>query len=78
MTNKLSKEMNNCKLKLKPHLFTTKVSIKKKFTSNKIKQFQCKMTPIPANAYNARTDHKLQGMSKDGIIVTSWPTGLKN
>jgi hypothetical protein len=36
------------------------------------------MTQIPANTYDASTGHKLQGMSKDAIIVTSWPTGFKN
>ncbi len=30
---------------------------------------------IPANSNDATTGHKLQGMSKDIIIVSSWPTG---
>ena len=35
------------------------------------------MTQIPANSNDATTGHKLQGMSmsKDAIVVTSWPTG---
>ena len=33
------------------------------------------MTQIPANSNDATTGHKLQGMSKDSIVVTSWPTG---
>jgi hypothetical protein len=32
------------------------------------------MKQIPANTNDASTGHKLQGMSKDVIIVTSWPT----
>jgi hypothetical protein len=32
------------------------------------------MKQIPANINNATTGHKLQGMSKDVIIVASWPT----
>jgi hypothetical protein len=36
------------------------------------------MKQIPANTNDASTCHKLQGMSKDVIIVTSWPTGFKN
>ncbi len=36
------------------------------------------MKQIPANTNDASTGHKLQGMSKDVIIVTSWPTGFKN
>ncbi len=33
------------------------------------------MNQIPANLSNGTTGHKLQGMSKDVIIVSSWPTG---
>jgi hypothetical protein len=33
------------------------------------------MNQIPANSNDATTGHKLQGMSKDLIIVLSWPTG---
>ncbi len=33
------------------------------------------MKQIPANRNDATTGHKLQGMSKDAIIVLSWPTG---
>jgi hypothetical protein len=33
------------------------------------------MVQIPANSNDATTGHKLQGMSKDAIIVSSWPTG---
>jgi hypothetical protein len=36
------------------------------------------MKQIPANTNNASTGPKLQGVSKDVIIVTSWPTGFKN
>ena len=33
------------------------------------------MTQIPANSNDATIGHKLQGLSKDTIVVTSWPTG---
>jgi hypothetical protein len=33
------------------------------------------MNQIPANSNDRTTGHKLQGMSKDAIIVSSWPTG---
>jgi hypothetical protein len=36
------------------------------------------MKQIPANTNDASTEHKLQGMSKDVIIVTSWLTGFIN
>ena len=33
------------------------------------------MIQIPANINDATPGHKLQGMSKDVIVVSSWPTG---
>jgi hypothetical protein len=33
------------------------------------------MNRIPANSNDGTTGHKLQGMLKDVIIVSSWPTG---
>ncbi len=36
------------------------------------------MKQIPANTKDATTGHKLQDMSKNVIIVTSWPAGFKN
>ena len=38
-------------------------------------QFTCQMTQFPINLNDATTGHKLQGMSKDVIIITSWPRG---
>ncbi len=38
-------------------------------------EFPCKMNPILANSNDATTGHKLQGMTKDVIVVTSQPTG---
>ena len=32
------------------------------------------MTQIPVNLNDATTGHKLQGSSKDHIIITAWPT----
>ena len=33
------------------------------------------MKQIPASSNDATTGHKLQGMLKDVLIVSSWPTG---
>ena len=38
-------------------------------------EFKCKMNQFPVNCNDATTGHKLQGMSKDVIIITSWPSG---
>ena len=33
------------------------------------------MLQIPINMNDATIGHKLQGMSKDAVIITSWPSG---
>jgi hypothetical protein len=57
-----------------PESFSTKVSVKKYDTSTTNIDFQYKMKQIPANTNDGNTGHILQGMSKDAIIVASWPT----
>ncbi len=74
----MSTELKNRRFKLEPELFSTKVSVKEFEGSKKKNQFKCRMKQIPANTNDASTGHKLQGMAKDVIIVTSWLTGLKN
>ena len=78
LTSKLLQEMISQKFNLKPESFSTQLSVKTFLTSKRKKEYRCKMTQIPANSYDASTGHKLQGMSKDAIIVTSWPTGFRN
>lgn len=75
LNSKLSTIVNNRKFKLKTELCTPKISIKQYYNSTKPITFQCKMKQIPANINDATTGHKLQGISKDVIIITSWPTG---
>ncbi len=70
--------MKDPRFKLEPELFSTKVSVKEFERSKKKIQFKCRMKKIPANTNDASTGRKLQSMSKDVIIVTSWPTGFKN
>jgi hypothetical protein len=67
--------MIGCRFKLEPKQFLPEVSVKHYHASSKRVTFQCKMKQIPANSNDATTRHKLQGMSKDAIIVSSWPTG---
>ena len=75
LNNKLAKEMTGRKFKLEPEHFTPEVTVKHYQTSSKKVAFRCRMKQIPANSNDATTGHKLQGMSKDAIIVSSWPTG---
>jgi hypothetical protein len=76
LNNKLAKEMISCRFKLEPEQFSPEVSVKHHHASLKKVSFQCKMKQIPANSNDATTSHKLQGMTKDTIIVSSWPTGM--
>ena len=75
MKTKLSKIMNDQKFKLETEQCSPKISIKQFSNSLRNIEFQCKMKQIPANKNDATTGHKLQGISKDVIIITSWPTG---
>ena len=74
-TDDLSTKMNDLKFKLEPEQFSPTISIPQFHGSKKRNEFRCKMKQIPANMNDATTGHKLQGMSKDVIIITSWPTG---
>ncbi len=67
--------MRSRRFKLEPEQCSPKISIKRNNTSSKKVEFHCKMIQIPANINDATNGHKLQGMSKDVIVVSSWPTG---
>ena len=43
-----------------------------------IKLGKLKVTQVPVNCNIATTGHKLQGMSKDALIVNSWGYGFEN
>jgi hypothetical protein len=67
--------MNSQKFNLEPEQVTPEVNVKHyKTFSKKVNKFCCKMNQIPANLNDATTGRKLLGMSKDIIIVSSWPT----
>ncbi len=66
--------MNGRRFKLEPEQFSPEVTAKHYHASSKKIVFRCKMMQIPAKSNDATTGHKLQGMSKDAIIVSSWPT----
>ena len=66
--------MNSQKFNLKPEQVTPEVTVKHYETSSKKVKFRCKMNQISANSNDATTGHKLQGMSKNIIIVSSWST----
>ena len=59
---------------LSPQHYSTLVRVKSHPMAPET-EFRCKMTQLPINVNDATTGHKLQGMSKDVVIITSWPTG---
>jgi hypothetical protein len=75
LKERLTKEMNSRKFNIEPEQVTPEVTVKHYEKSSKEVKFHCNMNQIPANSNDATTGHKLQGMSKDIIILSSWPTG---
>lgn len=59
---KLEPETNSCAVSVKPHAL-----------SPRKEDYACLVTQLPLNLNDATTGHKLQGMSKDIVIITSWP-----
>ena len=63
------------RFKMKPHTKSVKVEVKPHQMATIKMEFKCQMHKLRVNLNNATTGHKLQGMSKDVAIITSWPTG---
>ena len=63
------------RFELEPQKYRVVVSVKPHNHATTKLQFTCQMTQFPINLNIATTGHKLQGMSKDVIIITSWPRG---
>jgi len=72
LKEKLSKIKDSQKFNFEPEKFSPEVNLKQFRTSFKKQAMRCNMTQILANSNDGTTGHKLQGMSKDVIIVTSW------
>jgi len=65
------------RFKLKPQTFSVTVNFPIG-DGLKIKVGNVRVTQIPVNSNIATTGHKLQGMSKDTLIVNSWSYGFAN
>ncbi len=75
LTNALHNENKKHRFTLEPKNYTTSVKVKPHQFATTNMKFKCCMTQLPINLNDATTGHKLQGMSKDAIIITSWPKG---
>ena len=63
------------RFKLQPQTKTVTIKVKPFYTATSRITCRCKMTQLPVNLNDATTGHKLQGSSKDILIITSWPNG---
>jgi hypothetical protein len=75
MEAKLKKDNENRRFRMTPEVFSPNVTVCPHQLATTTMNFRCKMTQCPVNLNDATTGHKLEGMSKDGVIVISWPKG---
>ena len=62
------------RFKLEPQKFSTTVNVKIHPMAPQT-ELKCNMYQLRINLNDATTGHKLQGMSKDVVIISSWPKG---
>ena len=74
MKKSLHNQRENRRFQLSPQNFCVTVHARLHCMAPE-QEFKCNMTQLPINLNDATTGHKLQGMSKDVVIITSWPKG---
>ena len=75
LREKLRAETLRHRFRLESEEWNTVVNVKPHPMAVCEAEFRCKMNQFPVNCNDATTGHKLQGMSKDVMIITSWPSG---
>ena len=75
MMTKLDCDRASQRFRMKPDRFSPKITVKPYCGATTTVTFTCQMIQLPANLNDATTGHKLQGTTKDVIIITSWPRG---
>ncbi len=75
LNTSLATENRKHRFKLKPQHYSAYVTVKPNQLARSTMKFACRMTQLPVNLNDATTGHKLQGMTKDVVIITSWPKG---
>lgn len=63
------------RFRMEPQTKTVHVKVKPHHMATNKMEFRCRMHQLPVNLNDATTGHKLQGMTKDVVIITSWPKG---
>ena len=75
LSTKLTQQNQAHTFRLKTKTSTTKIDMKSHSLATATTDFKCKLIQFPVNCNDATTGHKLQGMTKDVVIITSWPSG---
>ena len=73
LKERLVKMAKTRRFRLQSQMYSVKVHVKSHKQSTSELKFRCQMTQFPVLLNDATTGHKLQGMTKDAMIVTSWP-----
>ena len=68
----LQQEILERRFKLKPQTHSCTVNVSPNDHANTTRKMKCTVTQLPVNSSDAITGHKLQGLTKDNIIVYSW------
>ena len=68
----LRTEQQRKTFKLKPQRFQCKINVSPNDLTVDKQQMKCSLLQLPVNASDAITGHKLQGLTKDRLIVYSW------
>lgn len=68
----MTRELHRKTFMLKPQKFQCKVKVSPNDLTVEKQQMKCNLLQLPVNASDAITGHKLQGLTKDRLIVYSW------
>lgn len=72
LKRKLCKAHAKRRFKLKPKKFSCNIKVTPHDYTKEKTQLKSRVTQLPVNASDAITGHKLQGLTKDQVIVYSW------
>ena len=75
ITDELIQHGQTRRFRMEPHTKTVHVKVRPHHMATTKMEFRCRMHQLPVNLNDATTGHKLQGMTKDVVIITSWPKG---
>ena len=78
LERKISKMIMDRRFNIEPSDHEVTVTVRPSRSSTLEDRYDLKMRLLPVNISTASTGHKLQGRSKDTLIITSWPNFKNN